>query len=241
MFDAVLHRGPVAPTRWSAGITLALFLHLAALVAAWRVSQRPQVVERQKVDITFVKSAPPPPPPPPPPKRTQTHKTIKHDIPKDIIVQPKEIPREKPPEEKPPEPEPEDDGVEGGVEGGVKGGVVGGVVGGVLGGQLGGVVGGQAPVRMEFNDKMTDPHKVSGPDPEYTQQAEDHQVEGLMLVKCVVTIDGRVHDCRVIKSLPFLDRSVVDALEKRRYTPALLDGKPVEVDYVFKIKMTLPE
>jgi len=49
-----------------------------------------------------------------------------------------------------------------------------------------------------------------------------------------------VRNCRVLKSLPFMDRAVVEALEHRRYTPALLRGQPIEVDYTFKIKLTLP-
>jgi protein TonB len=62
-----------------------------------------------------------------------------------------------------------------------------------------------------------------------------------MVVRCVVTTEGRVHDCRVLKSLPFMDRAVIDALEKRRYKPATLGGRPVEVNYNFKITLRLPE
>ena len=38
-----------------------------------------------------------------------------------------------------------------------------------------------------------------------------------------------------------MDRAVIDALEHRRYSPALLRGQPIEVDYTFKIKLTLPQ
>ncbi len=80
--------------------------------------------------------------------------------------------------------------------------------------------------------------KISGPDPEYTQKALEHEVEGVMLVKCVLTVEGAVHSCRVRKSLPFMDRAVVDALERRRYKPYMLNGKPAEIDFTFKIKLT---
>jgi protein TonB len=56
-----------------------------------------------------------------------------------------------------------------------------------------------------------------------------------------VNTDGRVHDCRVVKSLPFMDRAVIEALEKRRYTPATQGGKPIDVDYTFRITLRLPE
>ena len=93
---------------------------------------------------------------------------------------------------------------------------------------------------VEFNDTMTPPQKVAGPDPVYTSQALEREVEGMMIVKCVVSTQGVVRNCRVMKSLPFMDRAVIEALEKRRYTPALLRGQPIEVDYTFKIKLTLP-
>jgi len=116
--------------------------------------------------------------------------------------------------------------------------LVGGVVGGVVGGQIGG----QIPIGpVEFNDTMTPPQVLSGPNPEYTAQALEHEVEGLMIVKCVVTTQGAVHDCRVLKSLPFMDKSVIEALTHRRYSPALLHGQPIEVDYTFKIKLSLPQ
>jgi hypothetical protein len=34
---------------------------------------------------------------------------------------------------------------------------------------------------------------------------------------------------------------VIEALERRRYTPALLKGQPIDVDYTFKIKLNLPQ
>jgi protein TonB len=50
-----------------------------------------------------------------------------------------------------------------------------------------------------------------------------------------------VFGCRVLKSLPFMDRAVIDALERRRYKPATLGGRPVEVNYNFKITLRLPD
>lgn len=91
----------------------------------------------------------------------------------------------------------------------------------------------------DFDDSMTPPRRLSGPDPEYTLQALEHEVEGTMLVRCVLTVQGTVHDCHVVRSLPFMDRAVIEALERRRYTPALRNGNPVEVAYVFVVKLRL--
>jgi periplasmic protein TonB len=90
--------------------------------------------------------------------------------------------------------------------------------------------------------RMTAPRQISGPDPEYTLQALQNDVQGLMVVKCIVTVEGAVHGCRVLQGLPFMDRAVIQALERRRYVPARLpDGRPVEVDYTFRIRLQLPQ
>jgi protein TonB len=62
-----------------------------------------------------------------------------------------------------------------------------------------------------------------------------------MLVRCVVGLDGKVRDCQVLKALPFMERAVLDALERRTYSPALFEGKPIEVQYTFRIQLKLPE
>ena len=93
---------------------------------------------------------------------------------------------------------------------------------------------------VEFTDAMTPPTVISGPDPEYTEDAIDRGVQGLMVVKCVVAVEGRVHNCKVIKGLPFMDSPVLESLAQRRYKPAMLAGKPVEVYYTFNIRLKLP-
>jgi TonB family protein len=93
---------------------------------------------------------------------------------------------------------------------------------------------------VEFNESMTVPSMVSGPVPEYTPDALERGVEGSMQVRCVVTADGQVRSCRVLKGLPFMNGAVVGALQRRKYRPALAQGKPVDVYYTFNIRLKLP-
>jgi len=163
------------------------------------------------VEVKFVKGTPRPATPPPPATP---------------LVQPREVPEQLPapgpPEPSPPEPP----------AGGP--GVIGGVVGGTE------EVTAPAP-RPDFDAaSMTRPVFVSGPDPAYTRAALDREVEGLMVVACVVTREGLVRDCRVLQGLPFMDAAVVQALERRRYRPATLKGEPVEVTYHFRLNLRLP-
>jgi protein TonB len=173
------------------------------------------------------------------PDRRPTRKT-------DVVVQPREIPRERPKEAEPqPDPPKEEaeaphgevGGVTGGVVGGVPGGIAGGTVGGVSGGQVGGQLGGSV---LPFGEGMTRPELISGEAPHYTPEALAARVEGTMIAKCVITIEGKLESCRIVKSLPYMERAVLDALSTRRYNPVHYQGRPVAVEYVIPIRLVIP-
>src|SRR2546428_5752845 len=52
-----------------------------------------------------------------------------------------------------------------------------------------------ADTAIQFNDTITMPSMVSGPDPEYTPEAVERGIEGSMKVRCVITADGQVCAC----------------------------------------------
>jgi len=97
-----------------------------------------------------------------------------------------------------------------------------------------------APARVDFTEAMTPPKLLSGPGHDYTPGALEHRIGGLMIVRCVVTVEGVVHACGVVRGLPFMDGAVVEVLEGRRYAPATLNGEPLEVNYTFRIRLHLP-
>ncbi len=248
VFEAVLHPNRDTAGRWSRSALVAFGIHAGLLLAAIGIGAGSAKVVKKAVDVTFVHAAPAAAAAaPPPPLHTKVHKVLHKlaQLPKDIIVPPKQAP-EKPPEKE----EDDDDGVEGGVEGGLKGGIVGGildggVVGGILGGVVGGVVGGvKGGVlggTLDFDSRMVRPKKISGPDPQYTQQALEHDVQGLMSIKCIIKTDGTVHGCKILKGLPYMGDSVTGALEKRVYTPVMLGGRPIEVYYTFNLRLQMPQ
>ncbi|MBI4957679.1 MAG: energy transducer TonB [Myxococcales bacterium] len=90
-----------------------------------------------------------------------------------------------------------------------------------------------------FGTGMDRPHKLSGPDPAYTPEARDAHVEGTILVQCSIGTDGRLTGCSILKSLPLLDRAVLDALAQQRWTPVTFQGQPVAVRYVFRFAFKL--
>jgi protein TonB len=62
-----------------------------------------------------------------------------------------------------------------------------------------------------------------------------------MIVRCVIELDGKLQDCKIIKGLPYMDSAVLDALSTHTYTPVTFQGRPQRVNYTFNIKMVLPK
>jgi protein TonB len=158
--------------------------------------------------------------------------------PRPVLAPPVAIPTppatvEPPPEQRPAPPAPPEDlGRPDGMPGGLgNAGSTAGVA----------VLATNAEGHVEYDDAlMSPPERISGPDPEYTYLARAHDVQGVMLVKCLVTILGVVRDCRVLEGLPYMDGAVLEALLRRRYTPArLADGRAIEVEYTFRIRLQL--
>jgi protein TonB len=92
-------------------------------------------------------------------------------------------------------------------------------------------------ITMPFMDGMNRPELVSKVDPEYTKEAREASVEGLILAKCVIQTDGSLKRCRIVKSLPTMDQAVLSALAQWRYTPVVYQGKPVAVEYVIPVRL----
>lgn len=98
-----------------------------------------------------------------------------------------------------------------------------------------------APVGEVFSEQMTRPARVSGEDVSYPSEARKASIEGTVVAQCAISELGAVHDCRILKHLPFLDQPVLDALNTWRMKPATRDGKPVALrSYPFTVKIVAP-
>ncbi len=84
-------------------------------------------------------------------------------------------------------------------------------------------------------------HKV---DPKYIATAAEEHVEGTVRLAFVISHDGRVYGVETVKGIdPRLDRSAVEALTKWQFTPAMREGKAIDVDALVEIpfKLAPPE
>jgi hypothetical protein len=93
---------------------------------------------------------------------------------------------------------------------------------------------------LPFGVGLTRPEKISGPVIQYTKEAIESGVQGLMILRCIMTREGLVRNCRTIKGLPFMEAAVIEALSQSRYKPVTFKGTPIDVNYIFNIKLTLP-
>ncbi|OJT19259.1 hypothetical protein BO221_37885 [Archangium sp. Cb G35] len=84
---------------------------------------------------------------------------------------------------------------------------------------------------------MTRPQRVSGREPQLTPEARAERVRGTALVRCVVTREGRVTNCRLLNGLPYMEQELLEALSTWRVTPVMAQGKPLDVDYTFVLRI----
>jgi len=77
--------------------------------------------------------------------------------------------------------------------------------------------------------------------PQYPRRAAERGLEGFVLLEFVVTRQGTVRDPVVVESSnSIFDRAAIDAVQRFRYRPRVIDGEPVEVSGVrFRITFNL--
>ena len=135
-------------------------------------------------------------------------------------------------------------GIEAGFEGQV-GGVDGGLAGGVVGGITGGIPEAPPPppppptqpVRVGGNIKP--PQKLKHVNPVYPPIAQSARVQGIVIIEATIGPSGAVQDARVLRSIPLLDASALDAVKQWQFTPTLLNGVPVPVIMTVTVQFTL--
>jgi TonB family protein len=74
------------------------------------------------------------------------------------------------------------------------------------------------------------PTLIYSVDPSYSEQARRAKYQGVCLVQVVVNAQGSVQRTKVLRPLGMgLDKKAVQAVKQYRFTPALRNGKPVQV------------
>jgi protein TonB len=223
--DRVAHR-----TNQSKTLPLSLALHTVAaavivIVPILATDQMPEAANAVKAFFVepMAAPAPPPPPPPPAPRAAVTPRIQPRAVTtNNQFVAPVEVPQEIRPEE----------GLDLGVEGGVPGGVEGGVPGGVVGGVVGGLPDAPPPppqAAVRVGGQIKEPKKLKNVAPVYPDIAKQARVQGVVILECTISPQGKVSDVKVLRGIPLLDQAAIEAVKQWVYTPTLLNGVPVPV------------
>ena len=123
-------------------------------------------------------------------------------------------------------------------------GIVGGVVGGVSSKTVGGIPAAPPPpppparpVRVGGN--IRNPRQTKHVNPVYPPIAQSSRVQGVVVIEAVIGPTGKVSDARVLRSIPLLDQSALDAVKQWEYTPTLVDGVAVPVIMTVTVSFAL--
>jgi protein TonB len=96
----------------------------------------------------------------------------------------------------------------------------------------------EAPLRV--GGDVARPEKISAPPPVYTEQARKARLQGVVIVEAIIDTQGNVVDAHILKGMPMgLDLAALDAVEKWKFKPATLEGKPVKVYYTLTVNFKL--
>jgi hypothetical protein len=51
----------------------------------------------------------------------------------------------------------------------------------------------------------------------YTKEAQANRASGIALAQCVIDLDGRLCDCKILRSVQGMDEPILDALDQMRF------------------------
>lgn len=76
-------------------------------------------------------------------------------------------------------------------------------------------------------------------EPIYPTIARNVGVQGAVLIKAVISTEGRIEQAQVVSGSPLLSKAALDAIQQWRYRPYYLNDKPVEVETEITVMFNL--
>lgn len=93
---------------------------------------------------------------------------------------------------------------------------------------------------VEFRSDMIRPVRISGADPAYTEIARRARLEGVVILRAVISRQGVVRDIEIVRPLGLgLEDAAVKAVQGWRFEPATLRGRPIDVIYRVTVRFSL--
>ena len=97
--------------------------------------------------------------------------------------------------------------------------------------------------RLPSDPEVTPPKKKTHVDPNYPLDEKKAGVDGVVVLEIVVDQKGDVTETDIIRSSGNgnLDDAAVEAVKQWKYEPGVMEGKPVPVKMVIKVRFELGE
>jgi protein TonB len=83
------------------------------------------------------------------------------------------------------------------------------------------------------------PKKLRNVDPVYPRLAAIARVQGIVVLECLLSPEGRVADVKVVQGIPMLDEAAVQAVKQWLFTPTLFNGVPVPAIMTVNVRFAL--
>jgi TonB family protein len=90
---------------------------------------------------------------------------------------------------------------------------------------------------LEGGKDVPIPKRISGKDPSLPGPARAAGVQGYLVFEITVGVDGRMTAAKVIRALPLLDVTAIEAMKGWRFEPTIVDGTPRPVKFRQTIDM----
>ena len=87
--------------------------------------------------------------------------------------------------------------------------------------------GGAAPVRV--GGLVKEPKKLKDVKPVYPDEAKQDRIQGIVIMECTISTEGKVTDIKVMRGVPELIDAAIEAVKQWEYTPTVRDGVTVPV------------
>jgi TonB family protein len=97
------------------------------------------------------------------------------------------------------------------------------------------------PEAYEFDDpRITPPRVIERPEPEYSELAKLHHIEGKVVLRVVFNRSGRVTQIVSLQSLPYgLKESAIKAARQIKFQPAMLENRAVSSFFKLNYEFSL--
>jgi protein TonB len=94
-----------------------------------------------------------------------------------------------------------------------------------------------APLRV--GGAIAEPRKTRNVSPAYPAQAIAARVQGVVVLECTISPEGKVVAVKTLRGVPLLDEAAIEAVRQWEYAPTLLNGVPVPVIMTVTVKFKL--